>query len=149
MTLENSNCEQPGLAGAPRPWHVIAAVADLMFTAKISAAAKQAGCAVRFLQQQDRLLTAVRETPAESAPLVIVDLNHLTLKPVEFIAALRATPETAGASVLAYLSHTQVDLKRAAEQAGCDLVLPRSIFSQNINEILRRQSCHLASLTNQ
>ena len=62
------------------------------------------------------------------------------------IARLKANPATASTPVLAYLSHTQVDLKRAAEQAGCDLVLPRSVFSQNIHEILRRQSCHLANL---
>jgi CheY-like chemotaxis protein len=129
-----------------RPWMAIAAVADLIFTAKISAAAKPAGCAVRFLQKEEQLLSAVREVPSDCAALVIVDLNHLTLKPVEFIRRLKSDPATSQASVLAYLSHTQIDLKRAAEQAGCDLVLPRSVFSQNINEILRRQSCHLSSL---
>ena len=138
----SSDCEQ----AFAQPWHVVAAVADLIFTAKISAAAKQAGCPAKFLQQEDKLLAAVKDVPTGFAPLVIVDLNHLTLKAVEFICRLKADPATAQAPVLAYLSHTQVELKRAAEQAGCDLVLPRSVFSQNINEILRRQSCHLASL---
>jgi PleD family two-component response regulator len=146
MNSEEYSSPQANEQSTSKPWYVIAAVADLMFTAKISSAAKLAGCAVKFLQQEERLLAALREVPAECTPLVIVDLNHLTLKPIEFIARLRTTPETSGVSVLAYLSHTQVDLKRAAEQAGCSLVLPRSIFSQNINEILRRQSCHLASL---
>ena len=146
MNMENLNCESQTEAREGRPWYVIAAVADLMFTAKISSAAKLAGCTIKFIQQQDRLLAALREAPSESAPLLIVDLNHVTLKPVEFIASVRSTPGVAATPVLAYLSHTQVDLKRAAEQAGCDLVLPRSVFSQNINEILRRQSCHLPSL---
>lgn len=140
-----TNCN-PAAAPAARPWHVIAAVADLMFTAKISAAAKQAGCVVKFLQQEEKLLAAIAETPSDAAPLVIVDLNHLTLKAAEFVARLKSNPGTASVPVLAYLSHVQVDLKRAAEQAGCDLVLPRSVFSQNIHEILRRQSCHLANL---
>jgi PleD family two-component response regulator len=146
MTLENSGCEEQPSQSARRPWFVIGAVADLMFTAKISAAAKQAGCAAKFAQQEDRLLAVLREVPDDTAPLLIVDLNHLPLEPVEFIARVRATPGTSGVPILGFLSHTQVDVKRAAEQAGCTLVLPRFVFSQNISEILRQQSCHLSSL---
>jgi len=117
-----------------------------MFTAKIAAAAKQAGCTVQFLQGEDRVIAALQEIPEPFAPLLIVDLNHLTLNSVGLIAKVKATPATAQTPVLAYLSHVQTNLKRAAEQAGCDLVLPRSVFSQNIHEILRQQSCHLAAL---
>lgn len=144
MQADYPNTAAPG--EQVKPWYVVAAVADLMFTAKISSAARQAGCEVKFLQQKDKLLSAVRQAPADCAPLVIVDLNHLTLKTMDLILKLKTTPETAATAVLAYLSHTQVALKRSAEQAGCDLVLPRSVFSQNIHEILRRQSCHLSSL---
>lgn len=146
MTLRDCSGAETEAARKRPPWYVIAAVADLLFTAKISAAARQAGCAVKYVQNEEKTLAAIREAPAESVPLLIVDLNHLTLKPVELVHRLRGTPEGSGVSVLGYLSHTQADLKRAAEQAGCDLVLPRSIFSQNISEILRLQSCHLSSL---
>ena len=129
-----------------KPWFAVVAVADLMFVAKITSAAKQANCQMKLLQNPEALVSAVREVPDGCAPLVIVDLNHLTLQPIEFIRRLRSSPDIAGVPVLGYLSHTQVELKREAEQAGCNLVLPRSVFSQNINDILRRQSCHLDSL---
>ena len=131
-----------------RPWYVLAAVADLIFTAKISAAAKQANCAVQFLQNEDRILAALQAAPGDVTPLLIVDLNHSTLNSVSLVSKVKTTPATARVPVLAYLSHVQTQLKRAAEQAGCDLVLPRSVFSQNIHEILRRHSCHLAALQN-
>jgi hypothetical protein len=36
------------------------------------------------------------------------------------------------------LSHIQGDLKVKAQEAGCDMVVPRSAFSQNLAQILRR-----------
>jgi CheY-like chemotaxis protein len=148
-SMNESDRPAPDISRAEDPkhrWHVVAAVLDLMFTAKISAAAKQAGCPVKFVQDEDRVIAALQEIPEGFAPLLIVDLNHLTLNSVNLISKVKANPATAKTPILAYLSHAQAQLKRAAEQAGCDLVLPRSVFSQNIHEILRRQSCHLASL---
>ena len=127
-------------------WQILAAVADLMFTAKISAAAKHAGCPVKFLQQEEKLIAALAAQSVDIATLVIVDLNHLTLEPLRLIQRIRESPHGAAVRILAYLSHVQVDLKRAAEQAGCNLVLPRSVFSQNIQDILLGKSCHLEHL---
>jgi PleD family two-component response regulator len=123
-----------------QPLRVLAAVSDLMFVSKISAAAKQAGCSVEYFRDAQALAKKVEG----SAPcLVIVDLNNNNIHPIELIASLKADPSTRDATVLAYLSHVQHDLKREAEKAGSDLVLPRSAFSQNLYEILRQRSCHL------
>jgi PleD family two-component response regulator len=121
------------------PLRVLAAVSDLMFVSKISAAAKQAGCAVEFFRDPEILTKAV----AGPLCLVIVDLNNASVHPLELIASLKANPSTRDATILAYLSHVQHELKRKAEKAGSDLVLPRSAFSQNLYEILRQRSCHL------
>jgi hypothetical protein len=37
-----------------------------------------------------------------------------------------------------FVSHVQGDLKVKAVEAGCDVVMPRSAFSQNLVSILRR-----------
>ena len=37
-----------------------------------------------------------------------------------------------------FLSHVQGDLKQKAHEGGCDMVLPRSAFSQNLPQLLRR-----------
>ena len=132
--------DQPSEDTAPtQPLRVLAAVSDLMFVTKISAAAKQAGCPVQFFRDPEGLARAVDGSPC----LVIVDLNNAPMNPVALIAGLKANPSTQPATVLAYLSHVQHELKREAGKAGSDLVLPRSAFSQNLYEILRQRSCHL------
>jgi hypothetical protein len=37
-----------------------------------------------------------------------------------------------------FLSHLQGDLKAKAVEAGCDVVMPRAAFSQNLPNLLRR-----------
>ena len=121
------------------PLRVLAAVSDLFFTAKISAAAQQLGLPVEFLRDEEKL-----RKQAESAPsLVIVDLNNSTLDPIALIAKLKANPSTQQVQVIGFLSHVQQELKREAEKAGCDLVFPRSVFSQQLYDLLRQRSCHL------
>ena len=41
-------------------------------------------------------------------------------------------------SIVGFVSHVQGDLKVKAQEAGCDVVMPRSAFSQNLVSILRR-----------
>jgi hypothetical protein len=38
--------------------------------------------------------------------------------------------------MVGFLSHVQVDLAEQARAAGCDEVMPRSKFTQNLAEIL-------------
>ncbi len=42
------------------------------------------------------------------------------------------------ASIVGFLSHLQGDLKAKAVEAGCDVVMPRAAFSQNLPNLLRR-----------
>jgi len=122
-----------------QPLRVLAAVTDLIFVSKISAAARQAGCPIEYFRDPEKLRQAAAGEPC----FVIVDLNVTGFDPVALIANLKASPTTRQATVIAYLSHVQHELKREAEKAGADLVLPRSAFSQNLLEILRQRSCHL------
>jgi hypothetical protein len=41
-------------------------------------------------------------------------------------------------SIIGFLSHLQGDLKAKAVEAGCDVVMPRAAFSQNLPNLLRR-----------
>ena len=56
------------------------------------------------------------------------------------ITKLKASSETKGISLIGYLSHIQVELKQQAQEAGCDMVLARSAFSQNMPQIFKRHS---------
>jgi len=68
--------------------------------------------------------------------LIIVDLNSNGIKPLPVIT--RCAQVQKATSIVGFVSHVQGDLKVKAQEAGCDVVMPRSAFSQNLASILRR-----------
>ena len=123
----------------------LAAVQDIFFAAKITAAAKRVGVNVEFIRDEAKLLDEAASSPS----VVIIDLNNSGLDWAELVRKLKAAPPKSGVQdaqdvqIIAYLSHVQRDLMREAQKAGCDLVLPRSVFSQQLDDLLRQRSCHL------
>lgn len=115
---------------------VVGVLDDLMFTVKILEAAKQAGFEAVFVKTKEDALRRAAEHPA----LIILDLNCAATQPLEIAAELKSRPEFKGISVIAYLSHVQVDLKQQAQKTGIDMVMARSAFSTNLPQILRRHS---------
>ncbi len=114
-----------------------AAVEDIFFGAKIAAAAKRVGVTVEFVHDESKLLQATELSPS----VVLLDLNGRGFHPIEMIAKLKAAPDRP-VQIIAFASHVQGDLIREAQKAGCDLVLPRSVFSQQLDDLLRQRSCH-------
>ncbi len=115
---------------------VLAVVEDLFFTVKINEAAKRAGLSVAFVKSERDALDQAAEKPA----LIILDLNFAGIEPVQLIQKLKADPALQKISLLGYVSHVQGELKQAAQEAGCDMVLARSAFSQNLQQILKRHA---------
>lgn len=113
---------------------MVALLSDLMFRVKIQEAAKRAGLEPVFVQSQQDALAHARENPA----VMIVDLNHSAGEPLDTISKLKQDNRTSNVKLLGYVSHVQADLKRAAQETGCDLVIARSAFSQNLQSILAR-----------
>ncbi len=118
---------------------ILAAVQDLFFAAKITAAAQRVGVPVEFVPDEQKLL---KETESGWS-VVLLDLNNSGFDPIDLIGKLKANSAGGKVQILAYVSHVQQELKRRAEAAGCDLVLPRSVFSQQLDELLRQRACHL------
>ena len=115
---------------------VLAVLEDLFFTVKINEAAKRAGLGVTFVKSERDALDQAAENPA----LIILDLNFAGIEPVDLIRKLKADPVLQKISLLGYVSHVQGELKQAAQEAGCDMVLARSAFSQNLSQILKRHA---------
>jgi PleD family two-component response regulator len=113
---------------------ILAVLEDLFFTVKINEAAKRAGLPVEFLKSEIDVLLRAKTHPA----LIIVDLNFRGIDALKLVGELKANADTKGVSVLGYLSHVQGELKLKAQEAGCDMVLPRSAFSQSLPQILKR-----------
>lgn len=113
---------------------VVALLSDLMFRVKIQEAAKRAGLEPVFVESQQDALAQARDNPA----VIIFDLNHSAGEPLDTISKLKHDQRTSGVKLLGYVSHVQADLKRAAQETGCDMVIARSAFSQNLPSILGR-----------
>lgn len=101
---------------------------DLLFGSKVTATGRAHGVPV-----------AVARTPAQAvtkaagAACVIVDLHQDGLNLAELLSELRA----AGVQrVIGFGSHVDAETLKAARRAGCDLVMPRSQFSEQLEEKL-------------
>lgn len=115
---------------------IVAVVDDLLFTVKITDMAKRTGLPVEFVKNGPDVLQAAKSNPL----LIIIDLNTHALDPIESIRALKTDPNTEGVNLLGYVSHVDGDLKQKAHDAGCDMVMARSAFSQNLPMILKRHA---------
>ena len=113
---------------------VIAAVGDLFFASKIRGAGEQAGAEVVFVRDAESL---IRKVESDAPALVILDLQTDKLDPVEVVERLKTSEATRGVRVIGFLSHVEVELQRRAKEAGFDQVMPRSVFSQRLPEIMR------------
>jgi CheY-like chemotaxis protein len=114
----------------------LAVLEDLFFTVKINESAKRAGLPVEFVKTHQDALARAREKPA----VILIDLNCASMNPLELIRTLKSQEETRPVPLVGYLSHVQGELKKQAQEAGCDMVLARSAFSQNLLQILKRHA---------
>ena len=112
---------------------VFCVVDDLIFSVKISTAARSLDVPIYFERAPDMVLPRIRE---KTPTLVILDLNSGKLRPMDVIAALKADPDLRTIPTLGYVSHVQTDVIAAARAAGVDEVLARSAFSDRLGAIL-------------
>ncbi|HET8546380.1 MAG TPA: response regulator [Bryobacteraceae bacterium] len=119
---------------------VLAVLDDLFFTVKIKDAAARAGLDVEFLKSADAVLERAKDNPT----VIVVDLNTTSVQPLELIQRLKAAADLRQISVIGYVSHVQGELKQKAHESGCDMVLARSAFSQNLPQIFKRHAGLLA-----
>jgi CheY-like chemotaxis protein len=116
----------------------IALIDDLFFLAKVHETAKHTGVTLETAATGEQLLKAAAASPSA---LILVDLNARqgALDAVERLCASNgaADGQAKPRRVIAFLSHVQTDLAERARSAGCQDVMPRSKFTQNLAEILR------------
>jgi len=114
---------------------IVCVLDDLLFSVRISTAAKALGADVYFERSPQTIVEHIR---AKMPSLVIFDLNCGKLHPMRVIAELKADPSTRNIRTLGFVSHVQSDTIAEARQAGIDEVLARSAFTERLGEILTR-----------
>jgi CheY-like chemotaxis protein len=108
---------------------VVALMDDLFFQMKLAETAKHLGLEVKVASNGDALMELLEPPPR----LLIVDLNARN-QPLAVIERVRAVQKDL--RVVAFLSHVQRELAAQAQAAGCNEVMPRSAFTQNLAAIL-------------
>jgi hypothetical protein len=119
------------------PTRIFAFVDDLFFLAKIQEVSRKLNVKVEFVKSEQEIAEKAGENPEDKPSLIVVDLNSNSIKPLPIISKLRSKFKKP-TSIVGFVSHVQGDLKVKAQEAGCDVVMPRSAFSQNLPNILRR-----------
>jgi len=116
---------------------IFAFVEDLFFLAKIQETGRKMNVKVEFVKTEKDLTDRLSNNGDGKPSLIIFDLNNANAKPLTLIPKLKSKLKK-GTSIIGFLSHVQGDLKQKAHEVGCDMVLPRSAFSQNLPQLLRR-----------
>jgi len=113
-------------------------IEDLFFNAKITETARKLGVKVAFIKNEKDAIAELTESEEADRPgLIVFDLNNASAKPMTLIPKLKAKLKKS-TSIVGFLSHLQNELRAKAIEVGCDTVMPRSAFSQNLPNLLRR-----------
>lgn len=118
---------------------IYAFIDDLFFLAKIQEISRKLNIKVEFVKTEQDIMGRVEQNGDQKPALIIFDLNNNSIKPLSLISKLKAKLKKQ-TNIIGFLSHVQGDLKMKAQEAGCDMVLPRSAFSQNLPSLLRRHA---------
>jgi CheY-like chemotaxis protein len=114
---------------------ILADLDDLMFSSKIKTTATALGVPLTFARSS---ATALAEMRKNAPTLVIFDLNNPRTDPLGTVTAMRADPSLAAIPTVGYVSHVDTDMITAARAAGVTEVLPRSAFTMQLPDILKR-----------
>jgi ActR/RegA family two-component response regulator len=101
---------------------------DLIFTSRICGAAQAHGLEVKVARSAEALVELARKHPPRG---VLVDLHNPGLEVRELLGRL-AEVCPSRPRVVGYGSHVAVEVLRGAREAGCDVVLPRSRFVEDL-----------------
>jgi len=104
---------------------------DLIFETKIRSTAAELGVEVRCVKSFAEARMAL---DGDQPGLVIVDLNSAGGAALEVVKAGASRPQPP--RILAFASHVDRELARAALDSGADQVVPRSRFSAELPRLL-------------
>lgn len=102
---------------------------DLIFFSRVEGAAHAAGLALRMVRTPASLVNAVRHAVPGG---IILDVHTENMDLPALLAELRTVCDPVP-PITGFGSHVEAAVLRAARQAGCDRVLPRSQFVEDLN----------------
>lgn len=108
---------------------IIAVLNDVFFAVKIITAAESLGKMVVVVRDRQTLSEQLSRGDVNK---ILADLNFCLFDPVE---AIKEIKQHFPVRVIGYYSHVDIGLRNRAKE-HCDTVLPRSVFFQNLPDLL-------------
>ena len=104
-----------------------------MFGSKVESMLERAGHEVTLTGQEDEARAEI-----EFADVLVVDLTTDAVNGIMLVDSMAAGGELRGHRTLGFYSHVEADVRERAEQAGFDLVVPRSRMAREAGELVGR-----------
>ena len=102
---------------------VVAFIPDLLFGSNVVGALQAAGHQVQLVSDPSAANADSAANAGRAADVLVVDLTADASERIARIAGIGRTPAR---RTLAFYSHVEAEVRLQAEQAGFDLVVPRS-----------------------
>ena len=108
---------------------ILAVIPDLMFQSSVREQAQALGFEITTADTMNEAIAGLERSPG----LLVLDLHAMGIDTV----ALAADAKAREVRVLAFGRHTETGVLRAAREAGCDAVVVRSTFVEDMPQLLR------------
>ena len=112
---------------------VLALVPDLLFGSRVQSLLTEAGHDVELVSGETEVWAQIAGTD-----VLVVDLTTDDVDGAMLLDTLRSGGEMHAVRTLAFYSHVEVDVRRRADEAGFDLVVPRSRMAREGGELVSR-----------
>jgi DNA-binding NarL/FixJ family response regulator len=117
---------------------VVALVPDLLFGSRVQSSLRGAGHEVELIGEPARLGNRLHDLAAPPVAVLVVDLTSDGLDRAALVQSLSGAGELAGIRTLGFYSHVDTDTRERAEDAGFDMVVPRSRMAREGAELVTR-----------
>ena len=87
-----------------------------------------------ILPEEEALWAAVQEETPEA---IFLEMGFSLMDGVELVQKLKQNPSTRKIPIVVFGNSLRADLLQDAQEAGADLVLPKSAFREQLRELIR------------
>jgi len=119
---------------------VLALVPDLLFGSRVQGSLLAAGHEVELIGDEAALRGRLEDAAQRPVAVLVVDLTNEDLDGASIVESLAGGGLLAQIRTLGFYSHVDAPARARAEQAGFDLVVPRSRMAREGAQLLERLS---------
>jgi CheY-like chemotaxis protein len=117
---------------------VLALVPDLLFGSRVQGGLTAAGNEVELIDGESSLRRRLADPQAAHADVLVVDLTNDDLDGAALVRSLSEDGQLGRMCTLGFFAHVDTRARARAEQAGFDLVVPRSRMAREGAELIAR-----------